>query len=91
MKAGTVSAIAKTAQRKLSQAWSCYFYEHPELYSEIEGLIFSNAHNDEDAIALYERAKPNLDSSKILTLPLDSVALRPAIAECAIANNLIFT
>ncbi len=90
MKAGTVSAIAKTAQRNLSQAWSSYFYEHPELYSEIDGLLFSNAHNDEAAIALYERAQPQLDTAKIASLPLDATALCPAIADCAVENNLIF-
>ncbi len=90
MKAGTVSAIAKTAQRNLSQAWSSYFYEHPELYGEIDGLLFNNAHNEEAAIALYERAKPQLDAADIISLPLAHPDLRTAIADCAVENNLIF-
>ena len=90
MKAGTVSAIAKTANRDLSQAWADYFYAHPDVYGHIAGLIFSNAHNDEDAIALFERAKSQLESAKVTTLRLDSQALRPAIAEIAIENSLIF-
>ena len=90
MKAGTVSAISQTAQRNLSQAWSRYFYENHEIYSEIDGLLFNNAHNNEKAIALYERAKPQLDSAKIFSLPLDHPDLYTAIADCAINNNLIF-
>ncbi|MDJ0650499.1 MAG: RES domain-containing protein [Xenococcaceae cyanobacterium MO_188.B19] len=89
MKVGTVSAISKTANRDLSQAWGSYFYDNPQTFSQIEGLLFSNAHNDEDAIALYERAKPQLGSSKIKTLPLNSVGLRSAIEDAAIKNNLI--
>ncbi|MDJ0897439.1 MAG: RES domain-containing protein [Xenococcus sp. MO_188.B8] len=90
MKAGTVSAITQTAQRNLSQAWSSYFYEYPELYGEIDGLLFNNAHNNEAAIALYERARPQLDAAKIDSLPLEATALYPAISDCAIKNNLIF-
>ncbi len=45
MKAGTVTAIAKTANRNLSQTWSRYFYERKDLYSDLDGLIYSNAHN----------------------------------------------
>ena len=40
MGAGTVAAISSVTQRDISQAWGKYFYEHPELYGEIEGLIF---------------------------------------------------
>ena len=90
MKAGTVSAIAKTANRDLSQAWADYFYSQVNIYGDIAGLIFSNAHNDEDAIALFERAKSQLKSAKVKTLRLDSHALRPAIVEIAIENSLIF-
>ena len=45
MKAGTVTAIAKTANRNLSQTWSRYFYERKDLYSDLDGIIYSNAHN----------------------------------------------
>jgi hypothetical protein len=90
MKIGTVSAIAKIADRNLSQAWSRYFYDNPQIFGEIDGLIFSNAHNDEDAIALYERAKSQLDNSSIKTLPLNSPALKTAIEDIAVNNGLIF-
>jgi hypothetical protein len=90
MKVGTVAAISKTAERDISQAWSRYFYDHPQIFGVIDGLIFSNAHNDEDAIALYERAKSQLDSSRINTLPLNSSELQSAIEDIAVNNGLIF-
>lgn len=54
MKAGSVAALAKVADHSLSQAWSRYFYERQEVYSKIDGIIYYNAHNDEEAIVLYE-------------------------------------
>jgi len=53
MKAGSVAALAKVADRSLSQAWSRYFYEQQKIYSEVDGIIYYNAHNDEEAIVLY--------------------------------------
>ena len=50
--AGCVAAMASDGRRKLTQVWSRYFYENPDLYGNIEGLIFNNAHNQEEAIAL---------------------------------------
>lgn len=57
MRAGSVAALAKVANRHLSQAWSRYFYEQTDLYGQIDGISFLNAHNDEEAFALYERAQ----------------------------------
>lgn len=89
MKAGTVTAIAKTANRNLSQTWSRYFYFRSDLYGEIDGLIYSNAHNDEDAVALYERAQKKLVTSKIQTMPLKHPALRSAIFQIAENHSLL--
>jgi hypothetical protein len=60
MRAGSVAALAKVADRSLSQAWSRYFYEQTSLYGQIDGISFHNAHNEEEAIALYERAQSTL-------------------------------
>ena len=90
MNAGIVSAVSQTADRNLSQLWGKYFYEETAIYGVIEGLIFNNAHNNENSIALYERAKLKLDSASIETLALNSPALYPAIAECALENSMIF-
>lgn len=61
MRAGTKAAIAKVSERRLSQAWSRHFYKTPEIYGEVDGVIYLNAHNDEDAIAFYERASGALE------------------------------
>lgn len=89
MKAGTVSAISKTANRNLSQTWSRYIYEQTSLYSDIDGLIYANAHNDEDAVALYERAMTKLTLAKVKTMPLNHPALRSAIFQIAQNHSLL--
>jgi hypothetical protein len=90
MKAGSVAALAKTADRVSSQEWSRYFYEQEAIYSLVDGLIYFNAHNDEEAIALYERAQDGLACPSTQVISLDHPQLRPAIQATAIANNLIF-
>jgi hypothetical protein len=64
MKAGTVAAVCKDSDHKYSQAWSRYFYENIFIYEKIDGLIFQNAHNEETAFALYERAQADLSLVK---------------------------
>ncbi|PSB05676.1 RES domain-containing protein [Pleurocapsa sp. CCALA 161] len=104
MGAGTVAAISGVTQRDISQAWGKYFYEHPELYDEIEGLIFSarkrvevsstsaslasGAHNGEDAIVLYERAKPKIESARVGVLNLNHPDLVAPILEIAEVHGL---
>jgi RES domain len=85
MAAGTVAALSSITEREISQAWGKYFNEHPELYGMVDGLIFSGAHNGEDALVLYERAKVKLTSAKIEILPLNHPDLRDTILH--IANN----
>ena len=90
MKAGSVAALAKTADRNLSQEWSRYFYEQEDIYPTVDGLIYFNAHNDDIAIALYERAIDGLVCPSNQITRLDHPQLRPAIQQTAIDNNLIF-
>jgi hypothetical protein len=89
MRAGTKAAIVKVSDRGLSQAWSRHFYETPEVYGEVDGLIYPNAHNDEEAVALYERADDTLDCPPSRVMRLDDEALRPAILEAADDNDLV--
>ena len=89
MGAGTVAAISSITQRDISQAWGKYFYEHPELYDEIEGLIFSGAHNGEDAIMLYERAKVKIESARVEILNLNHPDLVAPILEIAEVHGLL--
>lgn len=89
MRAGANEAtLAKTEKRGLSQAWSRYFYEQHSIYSSIHGLIYRNAHNDEEAIAIYERAEGFLTCGKDHVLPLKHELLRGAILQAADENNL---
>lgn len=90
MKAGSVAALAKVSDRLLSQQWSRFFYEEVDLYGKIDGLIFYNAHNDEEAIALYERARNGLSCPDADVMALDDLQLRPAIQQAAKDNHLIF-
>jgi RES domain len=90
MRAGSVAALAKIADRSLSQAWSRYFYEQTNLYGQIDGISFRNAHNDEEAIALYERAQSALVCTDTQILRLDHPSLRPAIQQAALENHLDF-
>lgn len=87
MRAGSVAALSKTADAATSQAWSRYFYDNPA-YREVDGLIYLNAHNDEDAVALYNRARRALRCPKNQTLRLDHHGLRAAVFEVADLNNL---
>lgn len=57
MRAGSVAALTKDGRFCISQQWSKFFYENKFLYGEIDGLIYGNAHNDEDSVVFYERAK----------------------------------
>ena len=90
MRAGSVTALAKVADRNLSQAWSRYFYEQTDLYGQIDGISFLNAHNDEEAFAIYERAQAALICPDDRILPLAHPSLRPAIQQAALDNHLDF-
>lgn len=70
MRAGSVAALSAIADRDLSQAWSRYFYTS----HAVDGLLYSNAHNGESAIALYDRAEGAI--SCIRDLALDAPLLR---------------
>ena len=89
MRAGTVAAIAKCEYR-LSQPWSRYFYETPDTYGLIDGLCYLNAHNDEPAILLYERARDALHCTDHDIVRLDDPRLRPTLLAIMRANNLVW-
>jgi hypothetical protein len=90
MRAGSVAALAKTADRSLSQEWSRYFYEQTSQYEHIDGISYLNAHNDEEAIALYERAQSALICPATRISPLAHPSLRPSIQQAALDNHLDF-
>ena len=90
MRAGANATLSKVADRPISQEWSRYFYEQESIYTRIDGLIFYNAHNDDEAIALYERATDALYCPTDQVMRLDHPSLRPIIVRCAIENGLVF-
>ena len=89
LRAGTVSAVAKESNRQFSQTWSRYFYDHGFVYTEIDGLIFYNAHNDEEAFAFYDRASNGFQCAAADIKPLRHDSLRTAIQDIAIENGLV--
>lgn len=90
LRAGSVAALAKVADRTFSQDWSRYFYEQTTVYGTIDGICYFNAHNDEAAIALYERSQSALSCPETQVLALNHPSLRPAIQQAALDNNLDF-
>jgi hypothetical protein len=89
MCAGTVAAAAK-CEHRLSQPWSRYFYENPSEFGALDGLIYRNAHNDEPAVMLYERARSALICPADAVVRLDHPALRPLLLAIMRRNNLVF-
>lgn len=89
MGAGTVYAVSAITQRDISQAWGKYFYDNSQLYGEVEGLIFSGAHNGEDAIMFYERAESIVQSAKVEVLDLNHPDLIELILEIAEIHGLL--
>ena len=87
--AGSVAAMAVDGRRKLTQAWSRYFYENSDLYGNIEGLIFNNAHDGKPAIALYERASSKLLSADVSILDLNEPTIRETVLAIATKLNLL--
>lgn len=88
MRAGSVAALAKVPDHSLSQTWSRWFYDTPE-YGQPDGLLWYNAHNDEEAILLYERAQNALECPPQRVMRLDNIQLRSTLLQISEANNLV--
>lgn len=89
MSNGTFTAISSVPNRDLSQSWSRYFYENSKIYTKVDGIIYHNAHNSEESIALYERAIDALICSDENVMPLSHKSLRTDIRRVAEAHALI--
>lgn len=86
MRAGTVAAVCKDSDHRISQSWSRFFYENAFFYGKIDGIIFGNAHNDEDSVALYERCDNAIIA--INSGRLANTALRSALQLIAVQYGL---
>jgi len=88
MRAGSVAALGKVPDHSLSQAWSRYFYDTAEKYPTVDGLLWYNAHNDEEAIMLYERSKDALECPEGWHIRLDDRVLQGKLDHIANENGL---
>lgn len=88
MGAGVNSTISKTEDALLSQAWSRFFYERVDLYGEVDGLLYLNAHNDREALALYERCRDALECREQDVIALADDDIRPEIQRIARETHL---
>jgi len=64
---GTTPALSAISQRRVTQAWARYLYEHPDL-SGVDGLLYSASNSGDDALAFFERATGALDIAADLDL-----------------------
>jgi RES domain len=90
MRAGTVAAIS-AGDHALSQMWSRYFWEHPEIHGELDGLLYPSAHNGEPAVALYERGRDALEVPRGHDAPLTDPAVLAAVRRAALDHSLIMS
>ena len=89
MQVGSVAALSKIADYPIAQAWSRYFYDNPAIFRRLDGLLYLNAHNDAEALALYERASGALVCPEDRIIRLDNPKLRPTILDIAAKTNLV--
>jgi hypothetical protein len=87
LRCGSVAALAAAPDRALSQQWAGWFYDHPKEFGRVDGISYPNAHNQEVAYALFERAE---DAIEIMAdLALANPLLRASIRAIAEQCNLI--
>jgi len=87
IRAGTIHAIGQVEDTVKTQAWSRYIYEHSVTYGYVDGLIYANAHNGEDAILLYERAQPAISTSSQRVRRLAAAEMEVALLRIADATG----
>jgi RES domain len=88
MRAGTVAAIS-ARDHSLSQPWSRYFWEHSEIYGELDGLFYLSAHNGQPAVALYERGRDGLEVPRGHDALLTDPAVLAAVRRAALDHGLV--
>lgn len=87
-----MSALAKVPDRALTQEWSRHFYEDVGPYGEVDGLVYANAHNDEEAVLLlYGCARDALEcpEERVLRLWTTRRCGPAAILEASLDNGLL--
>lgn len=84
LKCGSVAALAAVPDRPLSQQWARWFYEHPKEFGKVDGILYPNAHNQDVAYALFERAEKAIEVTTDLSLahPLLRSQVRLIAEQC---------
>lgn len=77
MRAGTVAAISSVSDLTFSQAWSRFFYESEDLYTKVDGLIYSSPYDSQPFIVFYDRAFDSL--GLVEDLPLNHPKILPDV------------
>jgi hypothetical protein len=82
MMAGCTSAATiKIPDKQCTQEWSRHFYENISAYSQIDGVIYAGAYNEQPSIMLYERAINAVRCT--LDLPLKDLSISTDIQQIA--------
>jgi len=84
LRCGSVVALAAVPDRPLSQQWARWFYEHPKELGIVDGTLYLNAHNQDVAYALFERAEDAVEVTANLALadPLLRSQIRVIAEQC---------
>jgi RES domain len=84
LRCGSVAALAAAPDRPLSQLWARWFYGHPKDFGKIDGISYPNAHNQDIACALFERAENAIEITADLALsdPLLRAPIRAVAEQC---------
>ncbi len=88
--AGAPADISDYPLRPPTQEWSRYFYEHPNLYREVDGLLYTARHSGVDAYALYERCEGAIHSPGFApyAYSLGHERVREQVVDIAARRNL---
>lgn len=89
IRAGVLHAIGQIQDTAKTQAWARYFYENPATYGTVDGLLYANAHNGEDAVLLYERGAHAIASAKQRVRRLAAPEMEPELLRIADATGFV--
>jgi hypothetical protein len=85
--AGTIAKVT-SCEHVESQPWARHFYEHPEIYGELDGIYYPNAHNFDIAFALFERAKDAMPAKPLWDRKLWSRTHRSELLRAGDRTNI---
>jgi hypothetical protein len=78
---GTYAALSSSRNRRLTQAWSQYFYQRGDVYGLVDGLYYRSVHNAGLCVARYERSVDALLCVRSMPLSDSNLAFEVAEAQ----------